>query len=88
MSKNRRCLRLKVIAQKLQMSVQLMSCVLVHVVPAQVWLSGSWPLPLPPPHSFKLQTLAARSREVIHCVRLRREEAASESTGRRSNCAP
>lgn len=42
-----------------------------HLVPAQVWLSRSCP-----PPSYILQTLAARSREVIHCIRLRQEEAA------------
>ncbi|KAI9531065.1 hypothetical protein NQZ68_000559 [Dissostichus eleginoides] len=31
-------------------------------------------VPATPPPSYKLQTVAARSREVIHCIRLRREE--------------
>ena len=39
------------------------------------------------PPSYILQTPAARSREVIHCIRLRREEATRDSTGRRSDSA-
>lgn len=38
-----------------------------------------------PPPSYKLQTQAARSREIIHCIRLRREEAPSDSTGRQTS---